>query len=161
MKIRYVVIALLLTVVPIVAFTQNKLVYNPNADAKSDIESAIKQAQQENKHVFLQIGGNWCPWCIKFHQFIEADEELKTQMNNSYVVVKVNYDRDNRQEDLLRKLEYPQRFGFPVFVVLDETGKRIHTQNSAYLEKEKSYDKKTVMGFFKNWSPTAIDPASY
>ncbi len=39
-------------------------IYNPEADARADIASAVKQAKAENKHVLLQIGGNWCPWCI-------------------------------------------------------------------------------------------------
>lgn len=58
-------------------------------------------------------------------------------------------------------LGFPQRFGFPVVVILDRNGNRIHTQNTAYLEKEKSYDKKVMMEFLKQWSPVALDPESY
>ena len=61
----------------------------------------------------------------------------------------------------MAELEFPQRFGFPVFVILDGSGKRIHTQNSAFLEKDKSYDKEKILRFLKNWSPDALDPASY
>ena len=161
MKISKSIVIFLLLMIPFFGFSQYKKVYDTKADAKADIKEAIELAQKEGKHVFLQIGGNWCPWCIKFHNFIEADSELKTYMNNNYEVVKVNYDRENRQEELLTTLEFPQRFGFPVFVILDSKGNRIHTQNSAYLEKDKSYNKDVVLGFFKNWSPTATDPASY
>lgn len=82
-------------------------------------------------------------------------------MNENLKVVKVSYNRENRQEELLSKLDFPQRFGFPVFVILNSKGERIHTQNSAYLEKDKNYDKDVVLGFFKNWSPTAVNPESY
>lgn len=30
-------------------------IYNPNADAKLEIENAIKQAKKENKHVLVQV----------------------------------------------------------------------------------------------------------
>jgi len=98
---------------------------------------------------------------LKFHNFITTDEEISSFVKDNYVLVKVNYDQKNRQEKLLQELGFPQRFGFPVFVILDGNGERIHTQNSAFLEHEKSYDKKRVMSFFKNWSREAINPNSY
>lgn len=161
MKSVKVYLFLLLFTLPAILFSQTKKVYNTKADAKADIKEAIELAQQEDKHIFLQIGGNWCPWCIKFHNFIEADSELKTYLDQNYKVVKVNYDRENKQKELFEELGFPQRFGFPVFVILNGKGQLIHTQNSAYLEKDKSYDRDVVLGFFKNWTPTAINPESY
>lgn len=140
---------------------QEQKIYDTTADAKKDITKAIEATQNSNKHVFLQIGGNWCPWCTKFHNFVHDNEALSSFMDDNFEVVKVNYDQDNRQEELLAELEFPQRFGFPVFVILDGSGKRIHTQNSAFLEKDKSYDKDKILRFLKNWSPTALTPASY
>ncbi len=152
---------ILLICLPFITFSQAKKIYDPLADAKADIKQAVELAQKSNKHVFLQIGGNWCPWCIKFHNFIEADSEIKSQLENNYELVRVNYDNENQQKEVLAELEFPQRFGFPVFVILDGNGKRIHTQNSAFLEKDKSYDRDVVLRFLKNWSPVALDPASY
>lgn len=143
------------------SFAQQTKIYNPDADAGQDIKTAVKQAAQQGKHVFLQIGGNWCPWCIKFHNFVDSDSEIKSFVEENYVVVKVNYDQKNRNEKLLAKLGFPQRFGFPVFVILDASGQRIHTQNSAFLEKDKGYDRERVLRFYKNWAPTALNPESY
>jgi len=58
----------------------------------------------------------------------------------------------------LAQLEYPQRFGYPVFIILNAKGDRIHTQNSGYLEQDKGYDPKKVVDFLKQWSPAALDP---
>ena len=49
--------------------------------------------------------------------------------------VRVNYDPKNKNEEVLAELGYPQRFGFPVFVILDANGNRIHTQNSVFFGK--------------------------
>jgi thioredoxin-related protein len=144
-----------------VLFAQNIEIYNPEADAKTDISAAVKKASNEGKHVFLQIGGNWCPWCVKFHRFVDGDLEIKKFVEDNFEVVKVNYDQKNKNEAVLSELGFPQRFGFPVFVILDGKGNRIHTQNSAYLEKDKSYNRELVLQFFKHWSPTAVDPNSY
>lgn len=110
--------------------------YNPDANAQADIQNAVKKAQTEGKYVFLQIGGNWCSWCIKFNKFTTTDTQIDSLFKASYVIVHVNYSKENQNLALLEKLHYPQRFGFPVFLILNEKGERIHTQNSAYLEKE-------------------------
>ena len=136
-------------------------IYNPEANAKEEIAKAVKKASQENKHVFIQVGGNWCPWCIKFHRFVDADSEIKTFVEENFEVVRVNYDPKNKNEEVLAKLGYPQRFGFPVFVILDGDGNRIHTQNSAFLEKDDGYDHEKVLRFYKNWSPSALASENY
>ncbi|MDX8341632.1 thioredoxin family protein [Draconibacterium sp. IB214405] len=161
MKLIKVLAISFVLILPLALKAQEQKIYDTTADAKKDIAAAVEAAQKSNKHIFLQIGGNWCPWCIKFHNFVHDDEELSSYVADNFEVVKVNYDQNNKQEELLTELEFPQRFGFPVFVILDETGKRIHTQNSAFLEKDKSYDKDKISRFLKNWSPTALDPASY
>lgn len=33
--------------------------YNPEENAKVEIANAVKKAKAENKHVLLQVGGNW------------------------------------------------------------------------------------------------------
>ncbi len=157
---------ILILIIPMLAVFQNSYaqkveIYNPDADAKADIAAAVKLASKEGKHVFLQIGGNWCPWCIKYHKFVEDDQEISNFVKANFVVVKVNYDPKNKNEEVLAQLGYPQRFGFPVFVILNGKGERIHTQNSAFLEKDKSYDRDKVLKFYKHWAPAALDPNSY
>lgn len=136
-------------------------IYNPKADAQLDIKNAVAKAGKEGKHVLLQIGGNWCVWCIRFHNLTHSDTTLSRLLTENYEVLRVNYSPENKNEAALAQLDYPQRFGFPVFVILDGKGNRLHTQNSAYLEEGKGHSPKLVAEFFQHWSPKALDPQSY
>jgi len=136
-------------------------IYDPKADAIADLIKAIEKAKVEGKHVFVQVGGNWCPWCVKFHGLTDTNAVVKAALEKNFVVVRVNYSKENKNEAALEQLEFPQRFGFPVFVILNGDGKRIHTQSSGYLELGKGYDEKAVVDFLKAWTPEAVNPASY
>ena len=136
-------------------------IYNPEANAAKEIAMAVKQAKDSGKHVLIQVGGNWCIWCARFHDFVSSDASLDSLINANYIVYHLNWSKENKNENLLAKYQYPQRFGFPVFLILDGKGNLIHTQNSGYLEEGKSYSKEKVSGFLNDWSSAALDPANY
>jgi thioredoxin-related protein len=136
-------------------------IYNPEANVASAINQGIVKAKAEKKYIFLQIGGNWCPWCLKFHKLCSQDQEIKTLMDKRFIKILVNYSKENKNLAELQKLEFPQRFGFPVFVILDSNGKRIHTQNSSYLEEGEGYSKKKVIDFLTQWATDALNPDHY
>lgn len=135
-------------------------IYNPDADAKKEVAAAVAKASAEGKHVFLQIGGNWCPWCVRFHKMVTEDIKLDSLIKANYEVVEVNYSKENNNHEFLATLGYPQRFGFPVFVILDGTGKVLHTQDSGYLEQDKGYSQEKVERLFLNWSAFTMKEAA-
>ena len=57
---------------------------------------------------------------------------------------------------MMKRLDNCGRFGFPVFVVLDEDGKVIHIQDSSFLEEGQGYNQEKVLRFFRNWTPKAV-----
>lgn len=138
-----------------------KLLYDTAADPSRDIPALVKQAAAQKKHVLIMAGGNWCSWCIRFNAFVHDNSELDSIIGADYLVYHLNYSKENRNKPTFAGLGYPQRFGFPVFLILANTGERIHTQNSAYLEEGKGYSKEKVKEFLLNWAPKAIDPKSY
>lgn len=135
--------------------------YKPAEDAEKGIAKTVKEAKAAGKQVFIQIGGNWCIWCMRFNDFVTSDRSIDSLVNANYVVYHLNYSKENTNSKILAKYGYPQRFGFPVFLVLDGDGKLLHTQNSSYLESGKSYDAEKVKGFFADWTKKALDPAEY
>lgn len=140
---------------------EKKELYDPAIDGIKQLGEAVTMAATENKHVLVQVGGNWCPWCIRFNKFCTETPTIDSILKANYVVIHLNYSKENKNLPALEKLGYPQRFGFPVLVVLNGKGERLHTQDSGLLEKEKSYDINKVMTFLGNWNPAAIDPDIY
>lgn len=135
--------------------------YNPFRDANQQIDSALEIAKNENKHVLLQIGGNWCSWCIMLHKFYASESQVDSSLKTDYVVEYINFSKENKNLEVLKRLEFPQRFGFPVLVILDADGKRLHTQNSAYLEEGRGYSKEKLLEFLNQWKPDALKPENY
>jgi len=132
--------------------------YHPEADAAKDIDEAVVKAKKEHKYVLIQAGGNWCKWCLEFHRLCKADVQLDSIINSNFVWYHLNYSKENKNESVFRKYRFPQRFGFPVFLILDDNGNLIHIQNSEYLEDGgSSYDKKKTMSFLSAWSPDVFE----
>lgn len=140
-------------------------IYDPAANAEVQINEAVKKADLEKKHVLLKVGGNWCIWCVRLHSFLQTDKILDSLLKADYVMVNINYSPENKNFKVLKQLEYPQRFGFPVLVILDGKGKRLHTQDSGLLEMPKGsatyYDHDKVAGFLRNWKYAAVQALSY
>lgn len=145
-------------------FTQNSPehdLYDPEADAREQIRLAVVSAKENNKHVMVQVGGNWCPWCLKLHEYLQSHHSLDSILHSDYEVVRINYSKENKNLETLAELGFPQRFGFPVLVILDSDGRRIHTQNTVFLEENNSYSESRIVEFLLNWNRSAIDPENY
>lgn len=141
-----------------------KRVYNESIDPMTQIDEALTKAKADGKFVVCQVGGNWCPWCLKFADFVEKDSAVNKVVNDNFEYIHVNYNRrasadaeaQQKAAQLMQRLNNPARFGFPVFVVLDEKGNVLHIQDSSFLEEGKGYSEEKVLRFFKNWTPKAI-----
>jgi thioredoxin-related protein len=157
---RFLIILALLVSIESFGADTTKL-YNPAANAKREVAAAVARAKKDGKHVLIQVGGNWCSWCYRYAAFVKADTALNNITNKNYVVYHLNYSPENKNLALLKTFGFPQRFGFPVFVVLDGNGVRLHTQDSALLEKGKSYDAEKVKSFLQAWTPQALNEKNY
>jgi thioredoxin-related protein len=141
-----------------------KKVYDETADPMKQISKAVQDAGKDGRFVICQVGGNWCRWCLIFADYITRDSEISSFIDDNFVYIHVNYNPRERADEakaqknakLLKRLDNPGRFGYPVFVVLDENGKVIHIQDSSFLEQDNGYNKEKVMRFFKNWTPKAV-----
>ena len=159
---RHLIVTAIAALLALTASAQSDLkkIYDENTDPVEQIDKAVRQAKKEGKFVISQVGGNWCRWCLMFADFVEKDAELTQFIDENFVFIHSNYNPRERAGEktleMLKKLGNPERFGFPVFVVMDQTGKVIHTQDSSFLEEGNGYNKDKVMRFFSNWTPAAV-----
>ena len=127
-------------------------VYNEDINPIEQIDQAVVKAKSEGKFVICQVGGNWCPWCLRFANFITNDTTISRIIDENFEYIHVNYNprksggeqqqqlgsaalsRKEQAVALMKRLNNCGRFGFPVLVVLDEEGKVIHIQDSSFLE---------------------------
>ena len=159
------IFTLLFAVVALMADAQTSLkkVYDETINPMTQIDAAVTKAAKEDKFVVCQVGGNWCPWCLRFADFISKDSDIMKVVNDNFIYIHVNYNprkaADQTQQQnaqaMLKRLGNPQRFGFPVFVVLDDKGLVVHIQDSSFLEEGQGYSKEKVLRFFNNWTPKA------
>lgn len=141
-----------------------KKVYNEEINPIEQIDQAVAKAKTEGKFVVCQVGGNWCPWCLKFADFITNDTAISKVIDENFEYIHVNYNPRKSQgpeqveqgKALMKRLDNAGRFGFPVFVILDEEGKILHIQDSSFLEEGEGYNQEKVLRFFKNWTPSAV-----
>ena len=162
LTIAVLAVALLATVANAQEQTALKKVYNEDINPLEQIDQAVAQAQAEGKFVICQVGGNWCPWCLRFAEFITTDSTINAVVEENFVYIHVNYHPRKATEwsaAMMKRLNNPERFNFPVFVVLDEQGNVLHIQDSSFLEEGKSYNKEKVMRFFQSWTPEAVNTA--
>ncbi len=146
------------------AQTALKKVYNEDINPMEQIDQALAKAKTEGKFVICQVGGNWCPWCLRFADFITNDTTISKIIDENFEYIHVNYNPRKSEGEanarqaaaLMKRLDNCGRFGFPVFVVLDEDGKVIHIQDSSFLEEGQGYHQEKVLRFFKNWTPKAV-----
>ncbi len=128
--------------------------FDPNADPEKELAEAVNKATTENKRILLDIGGEWCIWCHRLDEFIEQDEEIKSFLHSNFVVLKINYSKENKNEKFLSK--FPKIPGYPHFFVLSKKGELFHSQDTGVLESDKGYSKEKFMAFLKEWAPKKI-----
>ena len=164
MKRTTIIMITALLAVTVNAQTGMKKVYNEDINPLTQIDQALVKAKSEGKYVICQVGGNWCPWCLRFADFITNDSTVSKVIADNFEYIHVNYnpkksgseEQQQQAKALMKRLNNCGRFGFPVFVVLNEDGKVIHIQDSSFLEEGKGYNQKKVLRFFKNWTPRAV-----
>jgi thioredoxin-related protein len=125
--------------------------FDPRRDAAADLQRALTLASQQGKHVFVDLGGEWCTWCHVFDRFVADSPEVRRTLGEHFVFLKVNYSPQNKNEAILSR--WPKARGYPHFYLLDASGKVIASQPSAELESGKDYDEAKVLAFLRRHVP--------
>lgn len=107
--------------------------FDPKRDPEKDLASAIAKAQKENKRIILDVGGEWCGWCVEMDEYFLKNPALLKIRDRSFVWVKVNMSPENENTAFLSK--FPKIEGYPHLFVLDSDGAFVASQDTADLEE--------------------------
>ena len=123
--------------------------YDPEANAEEQLATALKKAKASGRFVLVQIGGDWCPWCVRLNQTICSDSKLLTALERRMEWVHVYYGRDKKNEAVMQRLGDPTHLGFPVFVLVWPTDRMryLHIPTASF-EEGKGYNKEKLFQFF-------------
>jgi thioredoxin-related protein len=124
--------------------------FDPSRNPSRDLEEAIEEAKSSNKRIILDVGGEWCIWCHRIDYFIEKNKDIKDFINDNFIVVKINFSKENENVEFLSI--YPEIPGYPHFFVLEKSGELLHSQDTGQLEEGKGYDHEKMMAFLKEWA---------
>ena len=79
-------------------------------------------------------------------------------MQKHFIVVKVNYSKENKNEKFLSK--FPAVAGYPHLYVLSSRGKLLRSQDTGALESGDHHDHDKVFAFLKKWAPKKVKNTS-
>lgn len=151
MKSIFLIFVILVLTIPIFSQTEEtREKFDPARNPELDLKATVELAKATNKRIILDVGGEWCIWCHRIDAFINNTKEIKSLLDENFIVLKINYSKENKNEEFLSK--YPKVEGYPHFFVLDKNGKLLHSQNTGDLEKDKDYDKEKIIAFLQTWS---------
>lgn len=123
--------------------------FDPTKNPFEDLKVTVAKATELNKKIILDVGGEWCIWCHRIDAFMHDTKEIKSLLDENFIVLKINYSKENKNEDFLS--QYPKVEGYPHFFVLDKNGNLLHSQNTGDLEKDKDYDTDKFLAFLNKW----------
>ena len=125
--------------------------FDPSRNPAKDVKGAVREAKKSGRRILLDVGGEWCKWCHYLDRFFEQNKDVADFLHEKFVVVKVNYSKENENKKFLS--QYPKIPGYPHLFVLDKNGKFLWSQDTGDLESGQGHDHDKVLAFLKRWAP--------
>jgi thiol:disulfide interchange protein len=127
-----------------------KDLYPSDADAKKEIDEALRQASSEKKRVLLVFGGNWCYDCHVLDRALHEGPAGKV-MKESFLLVHVDIGEADKNLDLAKKYKIPLEKGVPAVAILGGDGRLFYSSGAGEFEAARKMMKKDLVEFLKQW----------
>ena len=130
--------------------TVKKDLYPADADAKKEIDNALKQAVIQKKRVLLIFGGNWCYDCHVLDRALHEGAAGKI-MKESFLLVHVDIGEGDKNLDLVKLCQIPLEKGVPAVAILDRDGKLLYSSGAGEFEAARKMMKRDLVAFLQCW----------
>ena len=124
-------------------------VYDAQRDPNADGREALRLAEDTQRKVLVEVGGDWCSWCHVLDRFIKAHPDVETRLHETFVVLKVNISDANDNTEFMSA--FPPAKGYPHMYITDSSGTILHSQDTADFRQDKKYSEQRFMIFFDRW----------
>lgn len=124
--------------------------YDPERDAFKDGRAAIELAKSTQRHVLIEVGGDWCKWCHVLDRFLEQNPDIRTRLHETFVILKVNVSDANDNAAFLAA--FPRPLGYPHMYVADKNGSILLSKDTADFLSQGQYSRQRFHEFFEQWT---------
>lgn len=125
------------------------IAYDSNRNALQDGRDAVKLAKATNRRILIELGGDWCKWCHKLDRYLNKNPNIKKQLHQTFVLLKVNVSDENDNHEFLKV--FPRASGYPYMYVTEKNGKLLLSKSMTQFFVDGNYSAKRFSSFFKRW----------
>jgi len=100
----------------------------------NSIEQGKSLAKKENKKIMIDTAADWCVACKELDEYTFSAPEVAKVLKDNYILVRVDFTKKNKANDLLRKKLGV--IGMPTVIFLKQDGSEIN-RFSGYYDKDK------------------------
>lgn len=131
-----------------------KDLYPADADARKEIDDALKQAAVEKKRVLLVFGGNWCYDCHVLDRALHEGSAGKV-MKESFLLVHVDIGEGEKNPDVVKRYKINLDKGVPVVAILGSDGRLLYSSGDGEFEAARKMLKRDLAAFLIRWRERA------
>ncbi len=125
--------------------------YPLDADAKKEIDAALKVAGANHKRVMLIFGANWCYDCHVLDRALHEGDAGEI-VQERFVLVHVDIGEGDKNLDLAKKYKTPLDKGVPAVAILKGDGSLLYSSGDGEFESARTMMKKDLKAFLQRWN---------
>ena len=126
-------------------------VYNPDASAMADVDSALTKAKVRGTKALIVMGANWCHDSRGLAARMDKPE-FKTLISNNfelvYVSAGVNPGQKNENRDVSQRFGVDQIEGTPTVFIVDADGTVLNADSAGYWRRADSIPTDMSFAYF-------------
>lgn len=122
--------------------------YNEAADARLEINQALKQAATSQAPVIVVFGANWCGDCKMLDAAMKTGASALL-LSRDFKIVKVNVGRMDKNVDLAKSYGVPLEKGIPAVVIVSPKNAVLYATKEGELADARKMGDNGIYEFFK------------
>lgn len=131
--------------------------FDSKRDPQRDLEAAEAQAKVEHKNILLDVGGNWCSWCLVLDGQLHH-EPNQSLLGKGFVVVHVSHGIFFGTNDKFLR-QFPKVRSYPHLFILAPDGHVLKEVDASEISPDdkhaKSYDEVKIHDLLVKWTPVS------